>query len=302
MENISLYIDGDPVKKVFIAALILAAAALSAMPAAAAPQYDSMTMDASQSYLRLGFDDTITVNVHLMDHDFLSGAENVPIAVKFRTGNDYVMFGDNKALIITNGTGEGSAVIRLNPQNQPERLKLPQQVMVEATVIGNDGVSAFTMVYITGTGAIHGYVLDEDGGTITGARITVTTPDGKVFPGGPYQSNDETPMGEFRIDNLPILPTGRDTLTASKGGYTGTRQAEPGYEDIRNDITIGGYHDTVDVPGIVTNNANATVTPTPVPAESETPTRPTTMTTTILVAIAIITLAYIGIKAYRRMF
>jgi hypothetical protein len=289
-------------KKVFIAALLLAAAALFAMPASAAPQFDSMRMDVSQTYLRLGFDDAITVNVHLMDQGSLAGAANVPIAVNFRTGNDYVLFQDNKALIITNDTGEGSVVIRLNPQNQPERLKLPLQVMVEATVIGNDGISAFYMVYITAAGPIWGYVLDDAGGTITGAQITVTTPDGNVFPGGPYKSNEETPMGYYRIDNLPIMPTGRDTLTATKNGYTGTLPAEPGYESIRNDITIGGYHDTVDVPSIVTNNANATVTPTQVPADSETPTKPTTMTTTILVAIALITLVYIGLKAYRRMF
>jgi archaellum component FlaG (FlaF/FlaG flagellin family) len=286
-------------KRVFIAALILAAAVLFAMPASAA-QYDSMTMDASQSYLRLEFDDAITVNVHLMDHGSPSGEANVPILMKFRTGGDYVLF--EKTLVITNGTGEGSAVIRLNLQNQPERLKLPLQVMVEAVVISNNGISAFTMVYITGTGPIWGYVLDDSGSTITGAQITVTTPDGKVFPGGPYESNDETPMGYYRIDNLPILPTGRDTLTAAKGGYTGKRQAEPGYESIRNDITISGYHDTIDVPSIVTGNANATVTPTPVPGNSETPTKPTTMTTTILIAIVLITLVYIGLKAYRRMF
>ena len=64
-QNISVYIDGDPVKKVLIAALIVAAAALFAMPAAAAPQSDSMTMDTSQSYLRLGFDDAITITLHL---------------------------------------------------------------------------------------------------------------------------------------------------------------------------------------------------------------------------------------------
>jgi hypothetical protein len=302
MQNISVYIVGDPVKKVFIAALILAAAALFAMPAAASPQYDSMTMDSSQTYLRLGFDDTITVYVHLMDQDFPSGAANVPIAMKFRTGNDYVMYEDNNALVITNDTGEGSAVIRLNPQDQPERLKLPLQVMVQATVIGNDGVSTFTMIYITDTGPIKGYVIDDEGSTITGAQITVTTPDGKVFPGGPFKSNDETPMGFYRIDNLPILPTGRDTLTATKGGYSGTRQAEPGYENIQNDITINGYHDTVDVPSIVTGNANNTVTPAPAQTGTETPTRPTTMTTTILIAIALITLVYIGLKAYRRMF
>jgi len=289
-------------KKVFIAALILAAAALFAMPAAAAPQYDSMTMDTSQNYMRLGFNDTITVYVHLMDQKYPSGAANVPIAVNFRTGNDYVQIVDNNALIITNDTGEGSAVIQMNPANQPERMKLPLQVMVEASVIGNDGISAFTMVYIAGTGPIWGYVLDDSGGTITGAQIIVKTPDGQVFPGGPYKSNEETPMGYYRIDNLPILPTGRDTLMAAKNGYTGTLQAEPGYESIRSDITISGYHDTVDVPSIVTNNANATATPTPVPGESETPAKPTTMTTTILIAIALITLVYIGLKAYRRMF
>jgi hypothetical protein len=283
------------VKKVLIAALILAAAALFAMPAAAAPQSDSMTMDTSQSYLRLGFDDAITVTLHLS-----SGTPNVPIVMKFRTGDSYVNF--DKAMVVTDYTGTGYNVIRLNPQNPPERLKLPMQVMVEATVIGNDAINAFTMVYITSTGAIKGYVIDDEGSTITGAEITVTTPDGMVFPGGPYKSNEETPMGFYRIDNLPILPTGRDTLTATKGGYTGTCQVEPGYENIQSDVTIYGYRDTVDVPSIVTGNANNTVTPGPASTDTETPTRPTTMTTTILIAIAIITLVYIGLKAYRKMF
>lgn len=282
-------------KKVLIAALIVAAAALFAMPAAAAPQSDSMTMDTSQSYLRLGFDDAITVTLHLS-----SGMANVPIVMKFRTGDDYVVF--DKAMVVTDATGTGFNVMRLNPENPPERLKLPMQVMVEATVIGNDAINAFTMVYITSTGAIKGYVIDDEGSTITGAEITVTTPDGMVFPGGPFKSNDEAPMGFYRIDNLPILPTGRDTLTATKGGYTGTCQVEPGYESIQNDVTINGYRDTIDIPSIVTGNANNTVTLTPAPADSETPTRPTTMTTTILIAIALITLVYIGLKAYRKMF
>jgi hypothetical protein len=294
-QNISVYIDGDPVKKVLIAALIVAAAALFAMPAAAAPQSDGMTMDTSQSYLRLGFDDAITVRLHLT-----SGAPNVPIVMKFGTGDNYVTL--DKAMVVTDETGTGYNVIRLNPQNPPERLKLPMNVWVEATIIGHDTTSAFTTIYITNTGAIKGYVIDDEGSTITGAEITVTTPDGVVFPGGPYRSNDETPMGFYRIDNLPVLPTGRDTLTATKGGYTGTCQVEPGYENIQNDVIINGYRDTVDVPSIVTGNANNTVTPGPASTEAETPTRPTTMTTTILIAIALITLVYIGLKAYRKMF
>ena len=291
-QNISVYIDGDPVKKVLIAALIVAAAALFAMPAAAEPQSDSMTMDTSQSYLRLGFDDAITITLHLS-----SGMANVPIVVKFGKGEDYLIL--DKAMVVTDATGTGYNVIRLNPENPPV---LPMNVWVEATVIGNDAISAFTTIYITNTGAIKGYVIDDEGSTITGAEITITTPDGMVFPGGPFKSNDETPMGFYRIDNLPILPTGRDTLSATKGGYTGTCQVVPGYENIQNDVTIYGYRDTIDIPSIVTGNVNNTVSPAPAPTDSETPTRPTTMTTTILIAIALITLVYIGIKAYRRMF
>jgi hypothetical protein len=300
MQYTSVYIDGDPMKKVFIAALLVAAAALFAMPASAAQSYDSMTMDASQSYLRLGFDDSITVTVHLMNQKSPSGAENVPIAVRFKTADGYVVL--DKPMVVTNATGQASAVVRLNASNQPSSMKLPMLVMVEAVVIGNDGISSFAMVYITNTGPIKGYILDDTGATITGALITVTTPDGKIFPGGPYRSNEETPMGAYEIDNLPMLPTGPDTLTATKNGYTGVRKAEPGLENVRNDITIGGYQETIDVPSIVTaGNANASATPTPVP-DSQTPTKPTTKTTTILIAIALITLVYIGLKAYRRMF
>jgi hypothetical protein len=293
-QNISVYIDGDPVKKVLIAALVVAAAALFAMPATAAPRSDSMTMDTSQSYLRLGFNDAITITLHLS-----SGTPNVPIVTKFRTGDDYVIF--DKAMVVTDSTGTGYNVMRLNPENLPQSLKLPMQVMVEATVIGNGAINAFTMVYITSTGAIHGYVIDDEGSTITGADITITTPDGVVFPGGPFKSNDETPMGFYRIDNLPILPTGRDMLTATKGGYRGTCQVESGYENIQNDVVINGYRDIIDIPSIVTGNTN-TVSAIPTLTSSEIPTRPTTMTTTILIAIAIITLVYIGLKSYRKMF
>lgn len=282
-------------KKVLITALIVAAAALFAMPAAAASPSDSMTMDTSQSYLRLGFDDAITVTLHLS-----SGMANVPIVMKFGTGDSYVTF--DKAMVVTDETGTGYNVIRLNTQNQPERLKLPMNVWVEATVIGHDAITTFTTIYITNIGAIKGYVIDDEGSTITGAEITVNTPDGTVFPGGPFKSNEEAPMGFYRIENLPILPTGRDTLTATKSGYTGTCQVEPGYENIQNDVTISGYRDTVDVPSIVTGNANNTVTQIPNSTPAETPTRPTTMTTTILIAIALITLVYIGLKAYRKMF
>jgi hypothetical protein len=286
-------------KKILLMALLLAAVAVFAIPASA-EQYDGMTMDVSQNYLRQGFEDTITVSMHLMNDRSPAGVANIPIAMSFRTGADYVLF--DKTMVVTNSTGEGSTVIRLNPQNLPTSPELPLRVMVEANIIGNDAVSAFYMIYITNTGPIWGYVLDDSGSIITGAQIMVRTPDGKVFSGGPYKSNEETPMGYYRIDNLPILPSGRDTLTATKNGYTGSIKAEPGYESIRNDITISGYREMIDVPGIVMGNANATVTPTPVPDSSETPTKPTTMTTTILIAIVLITLVYIGLKAYRRMF
>jgi hypothetical protein len=299
MVNISLYIDDDPMKKVLIAALLLAAATLFAMPASAS-QYDKMAMDASQSYLRLGFNDSITLTIGLMDNGNPSNTAGVQALIRFKTGEDYIKC--SNYLIITNGTGQGTTTISLKPENQPQHVRLPLLIWVEAVLMDNDGISASSGVYITNAGPIYGFVIDDNGGVITGARITATTPDGNVFPGGPFASNEKTPMGAYRIDDLPMLPNGLVTLTADKNNYVGIKRAEPGYEgSINNNIVLPGYRETVDVPSIVNGNVNVTVTPTPVP-ESETPTKPTTMTTTILIAIILITLVYIGLKAYRRMF
>jgi hypothetical protein len=287
-------------KKVFIAVLLLAAVVLFAMPSSAA-QYDKIKMDASQSYLRLGFNDSVTLTVHLMDQGNPSGASGINVLIRFKTGEEYINC--SNYLIVTDSMGDGTTTISLKTDNQPQRVRLPLLIWAEAVIMGNDGISDSSAVYITSTGPIKGFVVDDNGGVITGARITATTSDGKVFPGGPYTSNEKTPMGEYRIDDLPLVPNGLVTLAADKNGYTGVKRAEPGFEgSASNNIVLSGYHDTVDVPGIVTSNANVTVTPTPVPDNPETPTKPTTMTTTILIAIALITLVYIGLKAYRRMF
>lgn len=287
-------------KKVFIAALLLAAVALFAMPSSAV-QYDKIRMDASQSYLRLGFNDSVTLTVHLMDQGNPSSMAGVNALVRFKTGEEYINC--TNYLIVTNDRGEGTTTISLKPENLPQRVRLPLLIWVEAVIMGNDGISASSAVYITNTGPIKGFVVDDNGGVITGARITATTPDGNVYPGGPFTSNENTPMGEYRIDDLPMLPSGLVTLAAEKNGYTGIMRAEPGFEgNTNNNIVLSGYHDNIDVPSIVTSNANSTVTPAPVPVDLETPTKPTTMTTTILIAIILITLVYIGLKAYRRMF
>ena len=287
-------------KKVFIAVLLMAAVAIFAMPSSAA-QYDKIRMDASQSYLRLGFNDSVNLTVHLMDQGNPSGTAGVNVLIKFKTGEEYIHC--SNYLIVTDSSGEATTTINLITNNQPQRVRLPLLIWVEAVIMENDGISASSAVYITNTGPIKGFVVDDNGGVITGARITATTPDGNVFPGGPFVSNENTPMGEYRIDDLPMLPSGLVTLVTEKNGYTGVKRAEPGFEgNTNNNIVLTGYHDTVDVPSIVISNANATVTPTPVPDNSETPAKPTTMTTTILIAIALITLVYIGLKAYRRMF
>ncbi len=290
-------------KKMLAAALLLVAA-LALAPAADAAPFGKLTVDASQSYLRLGMNDTIVVTVHLLDGDGVpSLTADVPIAVDFVSGGEYATF--ESSLIVTNDTGQGSAVLRLKPDNPPESWKLPLPIMVKAYAIDNPGVSGNVMVYITSTGPIWGYVVDDFGSTITGARVTVTMPDGKLFPGNFVSSSGAgAPMGQYRIDNLPVELYGHYTLTATKNGYTGTRPSvDAGSENVRTDITISGYHDTVNVPSIINGNSNATATPTAVPGnESEPPTRPTTMTTTILIAIVLITLVYIGLKVYRRMF
>ena len=281
---------------------LIALAAFAAAPAHAA-SVTAISIDASQSYLRLGQNDTVTVMVQLWDEGQPAAAADVPVVLNFRSGEDYVVFGNQ--MIITNASGEGTATIFLNASNQPERSKLfsdPLQVMVEAVVASDQSVRGVTSVYITDTGPITGFVLDDSQSTITGATITVVTPDGHPFPGGPYVSSDGSgsPMGSYRIDNLPV-GVGRFTLVAEKNGYTGTRQAEAGFED-RQDIVIPGYVSTVDI-GPIVSSANVTPTPTPAPVNStDTSAQPTSTTTTILIAIVLITLVYIGLKAYRKMF
>ena len=56
----------------------------------------------------------------------------------------------DKAMVVTELPAQGYNVIRLNPENPPER-RLPMNVWVEATVIGNDAISAITTIYITNT-------------------------------------------------------------------------------------------------------------------------------------------------------
>jgi hypothetical protein len=292
-------------KRAFLAALALMALALFAMPATAA-QYDGIAMETSQSYLRLGFDDSIVVTVQLTTGGMPIGIANVPIKLNFIAGGDYVIIDDNKTsqIVTTNASGTGTATIRLNQDNQPVKSRLPQQVMVEAVATANDGIRNNNIFYITGTGSIFGYVVDDSMSTITGAKITVITPDGNVFAGGPYMSSDGTgsPMGYYQIDNLPTGLSRRNTLTAEKNGYEGTLFAEAGYDNILKDITIHGYKDIVDVTSIVNARPNATVTPVPTAENTDTPAKPTTMTTTIIIAIALIALVYLGLKAYRRMF
>jgi hypothetical protein len=289
-------------KRAFLAVFALMALASFAMPAAAA-QYDGLTMESSRSYMRLGLNDTIIVTLQLTDGGVPAGIANIPVALNFRTGGDYVVFGNQ--LVITNASGEGYATIMLNPDNQPERFRLPLQVMIEGIATENDGIRCNMIVYITGTGSISGYVVDDATSTITGAKITVTTPDGKAFNGGPYISSDGSgsPMGYYRIDNLPVDMPGKNTLTAEKNGYSGTLKAEAGFDYIRQDIVIHGFKEAVNVTSIVTGNANATATPAPTPDDTtDEPAKPTTMTTTIIIAIALIALVYLGLKAYRRMF
>ncbi len=292
-------------KRAFIAVLALLALASFAMPATAA-QYDGLMMDVSQTYMRLGFNDTIVLTLHLTDGGVPTGIADKSVALSFRTGGDYVIFGNEQPSmsIATNSSGIATATIRLNPENQPESFRLPLQVMIEAIDIKNDGIRCNLIVYITSTGSIFGYVVDDATSTITSANITVHTPDGKAFMSGTYTSSDGSgsPMGYYYIDNLPVEIPGKNTLTAEKNGYSGTLKAEAGL-DIRQDIVIHGFKDTVDVTSIVASNANITATPAPASGNTtDIPARPTTMTTTIIIAIAIIALVYLGLKAYRRMF
>jgi len=293
-------------KRAFIPVLALLALASFVMPATAA-QYDGLTMDVSQSYMRLGFNDTIVLTIHLTDGGVPTGIADKSIALSFRTGGDYVIFDndENSYLIATNSSGIATATIRLNPENQPERFRLPLQVMVEAIDTENDGIRRNQIVYVTDTGYITGYVVDDDTSTITSANISVLMPDGKAFREGTYTSSDGSgsPMGYYRIDNLPVKIPGKNTLTAEKNGYSGTIKAEAGSDSIRQDIVIHDFKDSRDVTSIIAVNANITVTPAPtVGNTTDIPAKPTTMTTTIIIAIALIALVYLGLKAYRRMF
>lgn len=288
-------------KKIWLAAIVMVILIASAAPAHA-QNYDDIKIQSSQSYLRMGMNDTITLTVQLYDSGSTAGIASVPVVLNFLSGKDYMIF-DNQ-LIVTDENGRGSTTIRINPDNPPERYKLPTLVQIEAV---SDYHRASINVYITGTAPVTGYVVNDEPSVITDADITVKGPDGKpatylTYP--IYSGNGSgSPMGYYRIDGLPT-DVGKYEITATKGSLNGTIRAEAGYEGSRNDIVIKGYRDIVNVSQIVASNQNYTPTPviTPTPAATPEPAKPTSMTTTIVVAIILIALVYIGLKAYRRMF
>ena len=288
-------------KKIWLATIITIFLIAATSPAYA-QYYDDMKMQSSQSYLRMGINDTVTLTVQLYDHDNPAGAANVPVVLNFLSAKEYMNF--DKQLIVTDQNGSGSTTIRINTDNPPERFKLPVMVQIEAAT---EYHRTSLNVYITGTAPVSGYVLNDEPSIITGANITVKGPDGKLatYLTYPIASGDGSgsPMGYYRIDGLPT-DVGKFEITAEKGGLNGTIRAEAGYEGIRNDITIRNYRDYVDVSQIVKGSQNTKVTPTIAPSVTPTPdtAQPSSMTTTIIAAIVLIALIYIGLKAYRRMF
>lgn len=289
-------------KRIWLAAIITIVLILSASPAHA-QYYDDIEMQSSQSYLRMGMNDTVTLTVQLYDHDNPASAAGVPVLLNFLSAKENMIF--DKQLIVTDEKGNGSTTIRVNPDNPPDRYRLPVMVQIEAAT---EYHRTSLNVYITGTAPVSGYVLNDEPSIITGANITVKGPDGRLatYLTYPILSGDGSgsPMGYYRIDGLPT-DVGKFEITAEKGGLNGTTRAEAGYEGIRNDITIRNYRDYVNISQIVkgsnqnmqaTQKAAPTATPTPDAAE------PTSMTTTIIAAIVLIALIYIGLKAYRRMF
>ena len=289
-------------KRIWLAAIITIVLIMLASPAHA-QYYDDIKMQSSQSYLRMGMNDTITLTIQLYDQDNSAGAVNVPVLLNFLSAKEYMNF--DRQLIVTDQNGSGSTTIRINPENPPERYKLPVMVQIEAAT---EYHRTSLNVYITGTAPVSGYVLNDEPSIITGANITVKGPDGRLatYITYPVLSGDGSgsPMGYYRIDGLPT-DVGKYEITAEKGGLNGTIRAEAGYDGIRNDITIRNYRDYVNISQIVKgSNQNTQVTPTIAASVTPTPdaAQPTSMTTTIIAAIVLIALIYIGLKAYRRMF
>jgi hypothetical protein len=116
-------------KKIWLAAIVVIFLIASAAPAHA-QNFDDIKLQSSQSYLRMGMNDTITLTVQLYDSGSMAGIANVPVVLNFLSGSDYMIF-DNQ-LIVTDANGHGSTTIRVNPDNPPERYKLPTLVQVEA--------------------------------------------------------------------------------------------------------------------------------------------------------------------------
>ena len=287
--------------------LLIMTMIMAAVPAVA-QNYNSINMESSSSYLRVGMNDTVTLTVQMYNDNSPAPVEGVPIVLNFLSAKDYMVFDDQT--IVTDKNGSGSTTIHINPDNTPERYKMPMVVQIEAAT--QDGYHRCSInVYITGTGSISGYVIDGDMSTITDANITVKGPDGKPakYTTTPITSGNgsENGMGAYRIDGLP-LNVGKYEITASKKGYNGTIRVEPSTDGGRYDITINGYQDNVDSPKVTPGSqgyltTSPTLSPTLVTSNSDTePARPTSMTTTIIVAIALIALVYLGLKAYRRMF
>lgn len=262
--------------------------------------YDSISIEPSQKYIRLGMNDTVTITVKLLDHGKQSNYSNEYISLRLAGDPHYVEL--DRMLLVTDDNGCASTQLRLSDELVlPQGSKLPLTVQIIAST---DHHTAGTDVYITNTADISGYVVDDNSNTILDAMINVYSPDGRPadFLGGPFYSSNGTngPMGSFAINDIPCN-VGMYRLVAQKGNYTGTLYIDPAQKIGQTNIVIPGYHESTTIPTIVPGITSVTTTPEAV-AQTESNPKPTSMTNTILIIIILISVVYLGLKVYRKMF
>ncbi|MCD1295116.1 hypothetical protein CUJ83_08910 [Methanocella sp. CWC-04] len=283
----------------FLAILILSANAIADDNA-----YNKLAIHTSQPCLRAGMDDNLTITVTLMNGNERVNMADVPIFLKVLKDENAISV--DRLMIITDDTGSAFASVKLADGYEISGKDLPLLIQITASA---DRHMTSTNINITDMGSINGYVIDDRSNTILNASIKVYSQDGTwasyIGDGEPFYSSNGTnaPMGTYSIEGIP-LGTGKFDIVAEKNGYTGSIVFNGIEKELTRDIIIRDFIDDAATPvPYVTGmtNSGATVQPSD-NTEKESVPMPTPMTNTVLIVIAIVTVAYAGLKVYRKMF
>jgi hypothetical protein len=277
-------------------ALALALLLCTVITYAESASYDKVYVQASQPYLRLGMDDEATITVQLLYRGDAARISDVPVILKVMNNKDLVAI--DRLLLITDANGTATTNISIM-RPMTATAYMPALVQISATA---ENYMASVNIYVTQTGSISGYVVDDKQNTILGAGIKVYQPDGKPanYITETYSGNGSgTSMGKYSVEKIPA-GVGKFRIEAEKDGLKGS--AFYSGENTGNiNIVIPGYVDmgTTPMPFGKGNN-NISPTPTVAPKPSESVPMPTSTTNTIIIVILIVSISYVGIKIYRK--